>query len=74
MNLSDTMKSEDAVGSGNGEETWKYVLKEWCQLSTSEGVKGELAEGQAVTTSAKCALQNYAETAFPEMPQQVTVS
>lgn len=73
MDLSDTVKTGEAAGPGDGEETLKQVLKKWFNLSTSEDVKGELATGQAVTTSSKCARQNYAETAFPEMPQQVTV-
>lgn len=53
MNMSDTIKSGDGVGSGDGEETWKQVLKEWFELPTSEDVKGELAAGEAAPTSAK---------------------
>lgn len=68
-----TLKTGEALGTGDGEETLKQAWQKWFKLCASEDVKGELATGQAVTTSSKCAQCNSAESAFPEMPQQDTV-
>lgn len=72
MDLSD---SKDWGGSwhwGWGRDV-ETGLTKTVQTMHIEDVKGELAPGQAVTTSSKCAQCNSAESAFPEMPQQDTV-
>lgn len=40
-----TLKTEEAVGTGDEEETLKQVLKKRFKLSTSEDVKEELTTG-----------------------------